>query len=123
MADTWRLAAPTRQSGSGTRPRGRNAEHSRGTTPESMAGREFLTLKGHSGLVLGVTFSPDGKRLASGGQDQTVKIWDTTTGQMALSLPGHTNMVWSVAFSPDGKHLASGSVDRTAKIWRTATGP
>ena len=83
-----------------------------------------LTLKGHSDVVRSVAFSPDGKRLASGSRDNTIKLWDTATGKELLTLKGHSEYayVWSVAFSPDGKRLASGSIDRTIKIWDTATG-
>ena len=58
--------------------------------------------------VWSVAFSPDGQRLASGGDDQTVKIWDSATGKELLSLKGHAGRS-SVAFSPDGQRLASGS--------------
>jgi tetratricopeptide (TPR) repeat protein len=69
-----------------------------------------------------VAFSPDGQRLASGSNDNTVKIWDSATGQELRPLKGHANGVWSVAFSPDGQRLASGSEDNTVKIWDSATG-
>jgi WD40 repeat protein len=80
-------------------------------------GQETLTLKGHIGLVLSVAFSPDGKRLASGSWDQTVKVWDAQTGQLTLSLQGRSGMVTSMAFSPDGQRLASGNRDGTIKVW------
>src|SRR5438477_9547556 len=76
---------------------------------DARAGQEALTLKGHTGLVLSVAFSADGKRIASGSVDRTVKVWDAHTGQEALTLKGHTGTVWSVAFSADGKRIASGS--------------
>jgi WD40 repeat protein/serine/threonine protein kinase len=80
------------------------------------------TLKGHSGMVASVAFSPDGKRLASASADKTVKVWETATGHETLTLKGHTDLVASVAFSPDGKRLASASADKTVKVWETATG-
>ena len=77
----------------------------------------MLTLKGHSQLARSVAFSPDGKRLASGNADTTIKLWDTTGGKELVMLKGHSSVVNSVAFSPDGKRLASGSQDKTIKIW------
>jgi tetratricopeptide (TPR) repeat protein len=80
------------------------------------------TLKGHEDSVRSVGFSPDGKKLASGSVDNTIKIWDVTTGKVLNTLKGHESSVWSVGFSPDGKKLASGSVDNTIKIWDVTTG-
>jgi WD40 repeat protein len=69
-----------------------------------------------------VAFSPDGLTLASGSYDNTIKLWDTTTGTHHQTLEGHSNSVYSVAFSPDGLTLASGSGDNTIKLWDTTTG-
>jgi WD40 repeat protein len=80
------------------------------------------TLSGHTHYVYSVAFSPDGKILASGSWDNTIKLWDVATGREVRTLKGHTNSVNSVAFSPDGKILASGSLDETIKLWDVATG-
>ena len=75
------------------------------------------TLEGHTSWVASVAFSPDGKLLASGFGDGTIKLWDVATGREVRTLEGHTDIVLSVAFSPDGKILASGSDDGTLKLW------
>src|SRR5262249_38055889 len=84
--------------------------------------RKALPLLGHTGGVSGVAFSGDGKRVASGSDDGTIKVWDAATGQDKLTLRGHTGGVTSVAFSGDGKRIASGSHDGTVKVWDSATG-
>jgi WD40 repeat protein len=80
------------------------------------------TLTGHSGPVKSVAFSPDGKTLASGSADKTVKLWQFTNGKVLHTLTGHSGPVLSVAFSPEGQALASGSYDKTIKLWNLKTG-
>jgi WD40 repeat protein/predicted Ser/Thr protein kinase len=79
--------------------------------------REVATLRGHGNWVNSVSFSPDGKFLASGSSDETVKVWAVGSWQEVATLRGHGNYVNSVSFSPDGKFLASGSLDATVKVW------
>src|SRR5262245_4976818 len=76
----------------------------------------------HASEVDFAIFSPDGKKLATGSRDHTVKLWDVATGQEIVNLKGHSGWAWSGAFSPDGKRLATGSNDNTVKLWDTATG-
>jgi WD40 repeat protein len=77
-------------------------------------------LRGHTDLVYGVAFHPDGTRLATAGRDQAILLWDLARGEEVARLPGHTSYVWSLAFSPDGATLASGSGDFTVRLWDTA---
>lgn len=69
-----------------------------------------------------MTFSPDGKQLASAGADRTVKLWDAAKGVELRTLRDHTDVVLGVAFRPDGKQIASASEDRTVKVWSTEPG-
>jgi WD40 repeat protein len=80
------------------------------------------TLKGHTKSVRSVAFSPDGKRIVSGSQDNMVKVWDATNGQETLTLNRHQDVVRSVAFSPDGQRIVSGSWDIPPKVWDATTG-
>jgi WD40 repeat protein/serine/threonine protein kinase len=82
---------------------------------------ELLILKGHTGRVEGVAFSPDGRRLATASWDNTTRVWDTATGQELFTLNGHTSP-HAMAFSPDGRRLATASWDNTTRVWDTATG-
>ena len=64
-----------------------------------------------------MAYSPVGDILASGGWDQAIRLWDTTTGEDIKILEGHDSGIRSIAFSPDGKILASGSYDDTIRLW------
>jgi WD40 repeat protein len=78
---------------------------------------------GHSDVVYSLAFSPDGKLLASGGEDAVIRVWDVNAQKLAFKLGGanaHTAGIYALAFSPDGARLASASADRLIKIWDVA---
>ena len=78
---------------------------------------ELYLYTGHTGEVLSISFSPDGKTIASGGKDDTIHLLDVDTGQHIRTLSGHQGWGLSVAFSPDGNTIASGSADGTVILW------
>ena len=83
-------------------------------------------VEAHSSWVRSISFSPDGQFLASGSDDQLVKLWNFSDGKVSEEpiqiLRGHTYRIRSVSFSPDGKFLASSSFDKTIKLWNPTTG-
>src|SRR5207253_1269166 len=89
---------------------------------EGMAvGESPPTLRGHTGWISSLAFTPDGKLLASASADKTVKLWAIPDGRELATLQGHEDYVSSVAMSPDGKVMATGSFDKSAKLWDLAT--
>ncbi|MBI3409675.1 MAG: WD40 repeat domain-containing protein [Planctomycetes bacterium] len=78
---------------------------------------EIRRLEGHLGPVYTAAFSPDGKKIVSGGADASVRIWDAKSGKEQRRLEGNNGRVWTVAFAPDGRHVASGGFDKSIRIW------
>lgn len=84
-------------------------------------GPELILQSGHGNVVSSVAYSPNGRWLASGSGDTTIRLWDVGTGRSFRTLTGHTGPVTNVVFSRDGRWLASASFDRTVKLWDVVT--
>ena len=79
-------------------------------------------LEHHTDGIWHLAFSPNGERLASGGKDRTLILWDLKTRQPAVAqLANHTKQIRSITFSPNGETLATGSEDQTIILWDTST--
>lgn len=80
------------------------------------------TLRGHTGFVGRIAWSPDGRILASPSDDATIRLWDIETGDCLRTLEGHQAGVWTAAFDPNGRTLASGGRDHQLKLWEVPSG-
>ena len=90
---------------------------SRARSADRLCHPDLMTLRGHTAPVYSASFSPDGSRIVTAGNDKTAKVWDARSGGEALTLKGHTGFVRSAAFSPDGSRIVTGGDDNTAKVW------
>ncbi len=88
---------------------------------ELSTGQPICTITGHSNFVNSIAISPDGKFIASCGDD-IIKLWQLSTGEEVHTLSGHSGVIHSVTFSPDGQMLASGANDKMIKLWNPNTG-
>ena len=93
-----------------------------GPVSESGSATCVQTLAGHTQVVAGLAFAPDGIDLASASNDGTVKLWVVASGSLLATLDGHTDRVSRVVWSPDGRTLASGGRDQTVWLWDVAEG-
>ena len=87
-----------------------------------VTGEHKRTFTGHTSGVTSISFSPDGRTLASGSVDGVVHLWEAITGKHKQKFTGHTGRITSVAFSLNGRTLASGSYDNTVRVWDAGTG-
>jgi WD40 repeat protein len=83
--------------------------------------KELIRIQGHTERVTALAFSPDGKMLASGSVDKSVRLWDLATGREVRRLQG-ANSIEALSFSPDGKTLTAKESDKTTRVWEVATG-
>ena len=92
---------------------------------DASSGKLILKYNGHGAGVRnsGIAYSPDGKWIASSGNDSTIKVWDAHTGADVFTLTGHTGPTFGVVFSSDGRQLVTSSVDRTVKVWTLPARP
>jgi WD40 repeat protein len=86
------------------------------------AHREPIVLRGHTGLVQAVQYSPDGSRLATASRDGTARVWDAATGELQLTLRGHLSGVRNIGFAGGGRWVVTAGEDQAVKFWDAATG-
>ena len=98
-----------------------NAEVRRWDVTDPENPHPLSPLRGHTAFVHQIALSPDGKTLASGGEDSTLRLWDPLAGQELMTLRAHSAVIACLAWSPDGQSLYTGSGDATLRIWRAAT--
>jgi WD40 repeat protein len=88
---------------------------------DAASGKVFAKMTGHTDTVTALAFSPDGKSLASGGADKTVRFWDVATGKEIRKLEGK-DTITSLTFSKDGKTLTAKEGEKGMRTWEVATG-
>ncbi len=89
---------------------------------EVVAVRHLRTLSGHGDGIQSVSISSDSRYMLSGGDDKTIRLWNTVTGECLRVFEGHRGTVSSVCFSPDDRYILSGGHDRMMRLWDVNTG-
>jgi tetratricopeptide (TPR) repeat protein len=92
------------------------------TLKDVASGGPTVAIKGRVGEIWGLAFSPDGRLLAAGSYDKTVKVWESATLKEVRILGPHAQAVCGIAFHPDGKRLAAAGYDGTVQLWDVTTG-
>jgi serine/threonine protein kinase/WD40 repeat protein len=110
-------AAPARSDSERPAPAGKVSK----LASELMPG-EYLRLDGHTGVVEGVAYSPDGRTIVTCGMDKTVRLWNAETGSEIRRFEGHTATVYTAVFSRDGQRVLTASSDKTVRLWDLPTG-
>ncbi len=119
----WRIDLGTIGYSMAYAPDGRRlvvAAHDGGVYLIDVLDKSIRILRGHKDITLAVAMSTSGERVASGGADGQIRLWNAVTESPAGVLEGHDNLVFDVAFSRDEKLLASASEDRTVRLWNVA---
>ena len=107
----------------GAVPGGVTPEEVPEVVPPAPLGVPALTIqRGHAGGLRALAVSPNGRHVASAGDDRTTKVWEVSSGRLLTTLEGHTAPVVAVDFDTDGERLVTASRDGTARIWESATG-
>ena len=78
---------------------------------------QVRVFSGHRGGIYALAFSPDGRKLATGGEDKRIRIWDLASSNVIKELKGHTDIIYSLSWSPDSSLLSSGAIDGTLRLW------
>jgi WD40 repeat protein len=91
-------------------------------TPEIALQKAEIVLEGHSAGVLSVAFSPDGKTIASGSVDDTLRLWSVSQNRLIRTMQGHPFPVGEIKFSPNGVNLFTGSSDGIIRVWQVSSG-